>query len=299
LRKALGEPSGRGWEAWKARAANETAAAIIAFRENRTYKIRQTIYAARSINIRRHFFDKCAYCEGGVYDTQISNPDVEHFFPKGRVRELSGDDVVDDKRRPHPGYFWLAYHWKNLLPACTACNRPAHGDRPNLIGKWDFFPVSGRRTFRPGTLDIEALHRREQPLLLNPYLDDPAKHFKFDPSTAVIGFKTPRGEATIAILGLNRDGLITQRAGAVIEAKFALQQYVAAFLNDEPNVHSKLEKLEAARSPMRWFSAFRQAEVDPKLRGFASLSESLSIPTERPSYRRKTSNALVPLQTTL
>lgn len=293
MRKAIGEPSSRRWEAWKARAAKETTAAIIAFNENRKYEVRKQVYSACSDDIRKHFFNKCAYCEGLVYDSQISNPDVEHYFPKGNVRERNGEHVVDCRRRPHPGYFWLAYHWKNLLPACAACNRPAHGDRPSLIGKWDFFPISGRRTFRPGTLSIEALHLREKPLLLNPYFDDPADHLSFDPETAIIGYKTSRGEATIAILGLNRDGLITQRAGAVIEAKYAFEQYMTAFLNNAPNADSKFERLKAEHSPTSCFSAFRQAAIEPKIRALAQLPNLLNFreqahPTgKKPELRKR------------
>ena len=57
------------------------------------------------------FHGKCAYCE--TYYSASAPVDVEHYRPKGAVSE-------DDK---HPGYWWLAMAWDNLLPSCIDCNR--------------------------------------------------------------------------------------------------------------------------------------------------------------------------------
>jgi len=59
--------------------------------------------------------------------------------------------------------------------------------------------------------------RREKPLLLNPWLDDPEDHLIFD-DTGVVGFRTRRGEVTIDVLGLNRDALIDDRREACEQA---------------------------------------------------------------------------------
>src|SRR5207244_3555440 len=60
------------------------------------------------------FHKKCAYCEGKV--SGHFPLDAEHYRPKKEVTEgrtrLGG----------HPGYFWLAYEWYNLLLACRDCN---------------------------------------------------------------------------------------------------------------------------------------------------------------------------------
>ena len=51
------------------------------------------------------------------------------------------------KRPDHPGYYWLVYNWKNLLPACTHCNqyriaRPRWRESINTRGgKSTHFPV--------------------------------------------------------------------------------------------------------------------------------------------------------------
>ena len=151
------------------------------------------------------FNNKCAYCE-----TQILRfvGDAEHFRPKGRVsvpvkegkRKTKVVSIQDDSGGEvnHPGYFWLAYNWKNLLPACQICNRN---------GKRDLFPVGNahRAAARlkaedvaklkfsdPSVrfpdmyyLDPEDLDELEGRLLLHPYFDVPSAHLEFGPDGCV------------------------------------------------------------------------------------------------------------------
>ncbi len=70
----------------------------------------------------RLFHGKCAYCESFYAGTQPV--DVEHYRPKGGV------DGVDD----HPGYWWLAGDWENLLPSCIDCNRKRRQKTPIAPG---------------------------------------------------------------------------------------------------------------------------------------------------------------------
>lgn len=53
----------------------------------------------------------CAYC--GSRLTRGDRGDVEHFRPKGAVREDPA----------HGGYWWLAYAFDNYLMSCLRCNR--------------------------------------------------------------------------------------------------------------------------------------------------------------------------------
>ena len=94
----------------------------------------------------------------------------------------------------HPGYFWLAYNWKNLLPSCQNCN--TYG------GKGVQFPALKGHVFLkkiekdklkdlrepyfeskkyPGFyyLSPEDLNDIEDPFLLHPYFDDPLKYLVF------------------------------------------------------------------------------------------------------------------------
>ena len=60
---------------------------------------------------------KCCYCERRR-DTN-AEADIEHFRPKLEVTENS----------EHPGYWWLAYEWNNLLFVLGRLNRPISLDR--------------------------------------------------------------------------------------------------------------------------------------------------------------------------
>jgi hypothetical protein len=149
------------------------------------------------------FHGKCAYCE-----TKITGfpGDTEHFRPKGRVKGLkrqANDDslecvrIVDEdgEEIEHPGYFWLAYHWQNLLPSCEFCNTAG--------GKADIFPTDKTHigvkrltvleiddlvekiTQSPNSADVYYLQPRdldriEGRLLLHPYYDNPEEHIFFD-----------------------------------------------------------------------------------------------------------------------
>ena len=72
---------------------------------------------------------KCWYCESRQ---DRSDMPVDHFRPKNRVLEAPG----------HPGYWWLAFDWRNYRYSCTYCNskrRDIEGGTEG--GKRDHFPV--------------------------------------------------------------------------------------------------------------------------------------------------------------
>ena len=135
--------------------------------------------------------------------------DVDHYRPKGRVRaELD-----------HPGYYWLAYDWSNLLPACVRCNRPRRGlpDRDGArprgaAGKADQFPLASGsiRAYTPR--DSLAL---EKPLLLNPTIQNPEEHITFDPKSGAPIPKTDEGEESIRVYNLDSSELNRQRVGVI------------------------------------------------------------------------------------
>lgn len=129
------------------------------------------------------FHGKCAYCE--TFYPAVAPVDVEHYRPKGGV----GEDAV------HPGYWWLAMDWENLLPSCIHCNRLNEHVTPVLstqlvelradgagfskqrrvtTGKGNHFPILGRRA-TPSSRDFSA----ECALLLDPCRDNPKEHLTF------------------------------------------------------------------------------------------------------------------------
>jgi hypothetical protein len=148
----------------------------------------------------------CAYCEGDVEATAWG--DADHWRPKGKVtvRTQLGEEVTID----HPGYYWLAYSWENLLPACQRCNSLFKGTQ---------CPVeSGHCNSRAEGETPDELDALERPLLLHPSRGDPPElHIRFDPfgeAQAVLdadGKESPMGRASIDVFGLNRAGLPAKR----------------------------------------------------------------------------------------
>ena len=172
--RALTEPTGRGAKElaalrdWRANPA--TAAQGFAFAAYKDDSVKAALEAL--------FHGKCAYCE--TYYSAQAPVDVEHFRPKGAV-----EDAPD-----HPGYWWLAMAWDNLLPACIDCNRRRKQPTPKPssslaalhdlatqvinTGKKDAFPVAGSRApDETASLDLE------QPYLLDPCHDRPEDHLAY------------------------------------------------------------------------------------------------------------------------
>ncbi|MDA9397252.1 hypothetical protein [Bradyrhizobium sp. CCBAU 45389] len=179
------------------------------------------------------FHGKCAYCE--TFYAVSAPVDVEHYRPKGRISE-------DES---HPGYWWLAMDWENLLPSCIDCNRrreqivvTAGSSLADLLrsskastgqhriqqGKHDSFPIAGTRIV-PESNDYAA----ESALLLDPCRDDPGSHLVFhidhrNPLGLVLpnGNPTPsaRGATSIHTYGLNRLRLVQERTRLLRRLEF-------------------------------------------------------------------------------
>ena len=133
----------------------------------------------------------CCYCESH-YDV-TGYGEVEHFRPKGGWKQ---DE--DDKELQHPGYYWLAYKWENLMYACKKCN----------VGyKQNYFPLEDPdKRFKKKTLDIS----QEKPLLINPYEEQhPEQHMTFEGPT--IRALSEKGKASIKYYGLDRVELDEER----------------------------------------------------------------------------------------
>src|SRR5574341_1145443 len=116
------EPTEQDWIDWRAdcEIATTDLVAAVGRRERATvtdlYKQQATVYR----DYRGVFFGKCAYCETLIAENHPG--DIEHFRPKGRVTDSMGRQLMvqdeNGEEYPHPGYYWLAYDWKNLLLAC-------------------------------------------------------------------------------------------------------------------------------------------------------------------------------------
>ena len=154
------------------------------------FEFKQRIYAHPSVKqqLSDAQYGKCCYCESVVIPP--SNGEIEHFRPKGAVRQTRQPAKI------RPGYYWLAYRWENLLFICGGCNTK----------KSDLFPLGdiSRRALSHHD-DITA----EDPLLVDPSSSDPRLdiQFKLDAPVGV----TPRGRITIKLLGLDQPGFLEER----------------------------------------------------------------------------------------
>lgn len=183
--------------------------------------IRKDVYFAKTGPFR----GKCAYCES--YITDFQSPDIEHFRPKGAIKDKDGN-LVD-----HPGYYWLAYDDTNLLPSCEFCNQPKTLESGKKAGKHYHFPIKGEYvTRKPRTpYDQPPDLSQEQPLLLNPIDWDPErnpeKHLGVELSNGVMVAKTEEGQRCIDVFGLNnRDQLLPNRVKTISHFKGLVSQFM-------------------------------------------------------------------------
>ena len=160
---------------------------------HKTFKYNSKIYGDKSVKdeLRKAQHDKCALCESKI--THIVYGDVEHFRPKAGYRQDPEDPLGQ------PGYYWLAYEWSNLLFCCPLCNQCFKGN---------LFPLADpTRRAKSHHEDIAG----EEPLLVNPALEDPAHFLEFRRNLVHAINDNPRGTATIKVFGLNRKELEDKR----------------------------------------------------------------------------------------
>jgi hypothetical protein len=183
------------------------------------------------------FHGKCAYCE--TFFSASAPVDIEHYRPKASVSEDPA----------HPGYWWLAMSWDNLLPSCIDCNRRRKQRVPSAstsleelyansgadgggissthMGKQDSFPIRDNDK----RLAAESYsYSNEEPLLLNPAQDDPREHLRFhidrtSPLSLVLPGNAPgktseQGAVSIQTYGLNRLGLVQDRTRLLRRLEF-------------------------------------------------------------------------------
>ncbi|MFO1497990.1 MAG: hypothetical protein U1G07_06285 [Verrucomicrobiota bacterium] len=242
----------------------QTATADLIAKWESTHKLSQEdlddgIWRRMNDWLKDHVFHgKCAYCETNL-EAARQTGDAEHYRPKLKVNFKAADNksYVTPKVQNelgqdinHPGYFWLAYHWKNLLPACKFCNA--------IDGKKNQFPTRQAQLLvrqldamqhqnlrqppyastKPDRyyLEPDDLDALEEPLLLHPYRDQPDQHLVFDEFgnvTASSDGKAPSamGENSINVYDLKGAGLVTGRQTAQQSAKMLFDMAFGFFHN--------------------------------------------------------------------
>jgi uncharacterized protein (TIGR02646 family) len=199
---------------------------------SRQERFRFAVYKRPEIReaLNELFHGKCAYCESLI--VAAAPIDVELYRPKAGVAE----------NPDHPGYWWLASDWDNMLASCADCNR-VRSHAGERAGKGNRFPLAdeAKRAFEPGAEVDEA------PLLLNPCLDNPEQELVFDKTGQVVS-STRRGQATISVLGLNRAGLVLARQRAAVKILDAIGSLDALLaVADRSSSGSRRQAESAAR----------------------------------------------------
>jgi hypothetical protein len=200
------------------------------------------------------FRGKCAYCETNIYQT--SSRDIEHFRPKGNVKDYETGrtvtTVINGLEAEHPGYYWLAYSPQNLLYSCELCNRPNKRRSGNrTIGKHDYFPLeTAFRAAQPGE-EVNELPSLINPLSQDPE-DDPENHLEMDKS-GVLAAKTTRGRICIDLLGLNDRDLPNARRERYLEVERLVRDwYVEAQRQNQhiaDELYDRITKIKNGHGP--------------------------------------------------
>jgi uncharacterized protein (TIGR02646 family) len=152
------------------------------------------IYGSRSVKraLIKAQHGKCAFCESKI--THIAYGDVEHFRPKAGVRQKASDKLQ------RPGYYWLAYEWRNLLLSCQLCNQRY---KENLFPLED--PIQRARSHTDKV-------SKERPLFIDPSREtDPEALISFHDEVPCAVDGNLRARRTIESLALDRDELNEMR----------------------------------------------------------------------------------------
>lgn len=202
---------------------------------------------------------KCSYCESRF--AHVTPKDIEHFRPKSEINTGTGT--------LRPGYFWLAGDWENLLVSCPDCNRSRNHEVPGQsakvkLGKGTQFPLSSeaKRLRRKGPIASEERAR----LLLNPCLDHPEKHLKFDenglifPVSNIQGKPSKKGVVSITAYALQRKLLVEERLLILNQLRFNLNELSRWVQNhntltslgaDAPTLSRNSDQIRAVRKQLR------------------------------------------------
>lgn len=163
---------------------------------------------------RQELIDHGAYINKPNYSSRYKCDDIKKALKKLYNRkcafcEVSSDDLHVEHFRPKKIYYWLAYSWDNLLLACPSCNgnKGSRFDIAGIRGDFLFDPANTYRFIHTSCADLD---RAEQPLLVNPEVEDLTSELIFDQNGGVRS-DHPRVAHTINQCKLSSDDLKYQR----------------------------------------------------------------------------------------
>jgi hypothetical protein len=245
------EPDDQDWIDWCAAAKTAQEAMLASFKPGTKPQINKDLYKAQKAALLKLFNEKCAYCEMPIPEGMHT---IDHFRPKAGVVEEDGTVAMcvdeDGVEREHPGYYWLAYDQRNLLPSCKICNEPSAAG-----GKGSYFPLKtpadGSKPFRAHRPEDEG---KEEPLFVHPRFEDPAAHLAFDDTGAIIAL-TEKGKKCIERLLLDREALMTARRQAYKDARDKFNAYMGKSRADTMSVEELQTEILGWQEGKRPYSA--------------------------------------------
>ncbi|MEO8073482.1 MAG: hypothetical protein ABI686_09560, partial [Acidobacteriota bacterium] len=179
--------------------------------------------------------------------THISYGDVEHFRTKSGSRQ-----IADEKEMKVPGYYWLAYDWKNLFLACQLCNQRF---------KKNLFPLEDKNE---RAISHESDLTKENPLFINTETEDPEDFISFRGEIAFSIDGNLRGETTIEATGINRDELKEMRLATLKKLK---KIYVLANLHPQiPESKEAIKFLEECATDTHEYASAVRANLENEFR---------------------------------
>ena len=262
-------PNTDQWNKWIADAKSKATEHIRDFGNGDEFSISDTLYKrlkhSHYFKDDKPFYGKCAYCEQKTLSNQ--HGDIEHFRPKGMVTDENDAKITrvkDGQIEEHPGYFWLAYEWSNLLPSCELCNQPRTGG----LGKRNRFPVDGEHCFSPDDpIDVA--------LLINPLIEDPADHIEFIKDTGMLRGISPKGKMTIEVIGLNLRGLPGERLDFYNDIYAKLIREFTKDLEDlENSFHITVDEINTGAKRYSFVSRFALQVLFSKVGDYINAAQS-------------------------
>lgn len=230
--------------------------------------------------LKNVFHNKCAYCETPVGRSIFH---AEHYRPKKGVTTEKGRVKIRDaggQECDHPGYFWLAFHWQNLLPSCARCNSPNKKNRfplpeqkPHLsilqvlegsyLKRLRHQIIESKRTNGIYYLQPADLNQFEGRVFLHPYFDEPQRYFTFDDFGQIVPIGTEEeqmiAQQSIEAYNLNGDSIVEERRKAQFDAERRYYDAYCTYRDRKDRVFTKSEARIAAKDAIRGFLEGREA----------------------------------------
>lgn len=233
--------------------------------------------------------NKCWYSEVHL---EGADPNVDHFFPKGAVKEVrETEENFEMTVNKTPGYWWFAFEHRNYRLACMHSNQ-RRVDEATEGGKWDFFPIRNARS--PEQTAWDQIKSQEDPLPLDPCSRSDARLLCFDPDgnpCAAEGASLrdqQRVRASIWLFHLKKTELHRRRQAVVVSFQKDLRKADALFkmwargtaeesLEAKDHFDSKVAEIEAKIVDSAVFAGAKRGSARLAMAKFSWVQEYLSL----------------------